>query len=331
MARYLIGRALWAVVLVVVVTFVMYVLFFLAPGGGLSLSGSFANDAPISDAGSTQEAEGDARPLAGYVQFLGHLLHGDLGQSSRTREDVTLMVAEAVPASASLILGGFVFSLIISMAVGLWSASRPRGVVDRLGSGFVLFGISAHPLWLGLMLAWLFGFVFRWMPITGYCDLIRPSAALECGGPVQWAYHLVLPWAVFTAAYAALYTRMIRSGVLECLSEQYVTAARAKGASELRIVHRHAFRNAALPIVTMLTMDIGLAFGSTIFVEHVFQVPGLGFITFNAIARRDLPVILGVIVFIALVMVVLSLIVDLLYALLDPRIRAPVQRSTMGA
>ena len=129
--------------------------------------------------------------------------------------------------------------------------------------------------------------------------------------------------AAVSAAYAALYTRMIRSGVLENLQEDYVRAARAKGVGERDVLRHHALRNALLPIATMLTMDIGLALSGTIFVEHVFQIPGLGFLTFNAIPRRDLPVILGVLVFISFVIVVLSLVLDVVHALLDPRITSP--------
>jgi peptide/nickel transport system permease protein len=330
MLRYVVGRAVWAVALVIAVSFVMYVLFFLAPGNGLSLSGSFANEAQIADASSTQGTT-EQRPLTEYLQFVGHLVRADLGTSWRSGDDVTWLLGQAIPASGSLLLGGLLLWMVVALVVGVRSAMRPRGVVDRVGNAFVLFGVSAHPLWLGLLLAWLFGYVLGWTPIEGYCDFFRPNAASECGGPVQWAYHLILPWIVFAAAYAALYTRMIRSGVLENLQEDYVRTARAKGVSETALVRRHALRNALLPIATMLTMDLGLALSGTIFVEHVFRVPGLGFLAFNAIPRRDLPVILGVLVFVSLVIVLLSLIVDVLHAVLDPRITSPVAVRTPQA
>jgi peptide/nickel transport system permease protein len=316
--------------LVVGITFVMYVLFFLAPGNGLALSGAFAREASLTDAGSNQ-ADTASRPLTEYVEFLGYLVRGDLGTSWVTGDSVTWLIGQAVPATASLVLGGFLLWMTVALLVGVRSAMRPRGPTDRLGNAFVLFGMSAHPLWLGLLLAWLFGFVLGWLPIQGYCDLLRPNAGSECGGPVQWAYHLILPWVVFAAAYAALYTRMIRSGVAENLHEDYVMAARAKGVGEWAVVHRHALRNALLPIVTMLTMDLGLAFSGTIFVEHVFQVPGLGFLAFNAIPRRDLPVILGVLVFVSLVIVVFSLVLDVIHALVDPRITSAAGGSTSPA
>jgi peptide/nickel transport system permease protein len=195
----------------------------------------------------------------------------------------------------------------------------------------VLFGISAHPVWLGLVLAWLFGFVLGWMPIYGYCDVFRPNESAECGGPVQWAYHLVLPWIVFAAAYAAIYARMLRSGLIEALREDYVTAARARGVGERAVVRSHALRNSMLPIVTMLTMDLGIAFSGTMFIETVFRIPGLGFLVVNAIPRRDLPVLLGVTIVVATVIILCSLVLDILYARVDPRIGSPLARRAASA
>lgn len=319
MTAFLLRRALWACVLVVVVTFVMYVLFFIVPIGGLSVSGRY-DELRLADAGSTQD---ESRPVLGeYLTFLGDLARGNFGTSWRTEDDVGWMIGQALPATASLVLGGLVLWLLVALALGIYSATRPRSLVDRVGSGFVLFGISAHPLWLGLVLAWLFGYVVEIFPIQGYCDFLRPNDASECGGPVQWAYHLVLPWVVFASAFAALYARMIRSSLAETLKEDYITAARAKGVPERAVLRRHALRNGLIPIVTMLAMDVGIAFGSTLFVERVFQIPGLGFMVANALPRRDMPVILGVIVFVSLVIIVCNLLVDLLYGLLDPRIGA---------
>jgi len=185
---------------------------------------------------------------------------------------------------------------------------------------FVLVGIAAHPLWLALVLSYVFGYRLHWFPFVGYCDMINPSLALGCGGPVQWAYHLVLPWIVFAAAFAALYARMIRSSLLEVADDDYVRTARAKGLSERDVVRRHTFRVAMLPLVTMLAMDIGLAFGTTIFVERVFEIPGLGRLLAIAIPRRDLPVILGVMIVVSVVVLLLNLFIDIAYGFIDPRI-----------
>lgn len=330
MLVFVLGRLVWAALLLVAVTFVLFVLFFLAPGNQLSLSGSFENEAALEDAGGQSRLERD-RPLSEYFDFVGALLRGDLGTSWRTEHDVAWMIGQAAPASASLVVGGMLLGLVAAFAVGIRSAMRPRGPVDRVGSMFVLFGISAHPVWLGLVLAWLFGFVLGWMPIYGYCDVFRPNESAECGGPVQWAYHLVLPWVVFAAAYAAIYARMLRSGLIEALREDYVTAARARGVGERALVRSHALRNSMLPIVTMLTMDLGIAFSGTMFIETVFRIPGLGFLVVNAIPRRDLPVLLGVTIVVATVIILCSLVLDILYARVDPRIESPLARRAASA
>jgi peptide/nickel transport system permease protein len=143
-----------------------------------------------------------------------------------------------------------------------------------------------------------------------------------CGGPTQWAYHLILPWFTFALLYAAMYARMIRASVLETLDEDYVRTARAKGASERTVLRSHVFRNAMLPIVTMLGMDLGTALGGVVFVETVFNLPGLGGMLRGALPAHDLPVILGVVMFTTTGILIFNLIVDLSYAFIDPRIRA---------
>jgi peptide/nickel transport system permease protein len=184
---------------------------------------------------------------------------------------------------------------------------------------FVLIGISAHPVWIGLILAYLVGFKLGWTPITGYCDFFNPST--DCGGPVAWAHHMILPWITFAILFAALYVRMIRANVMETSSEDYVRTARAKGAPEWLVIRSHILRNAMLPVVTMLGMDIGAALGGAIFTENVFSLPGLGQTGLDSIQTFDLPVTQGIIVFATLAIIVFNLIVDLLYAVIDPRIR----------
>ena len=191
---------------------------------------------------------------------------------------------------------------------------------------FVLIGISAHPVWIGLIFAWLFGFYAHehgspiYFPISNYADFINPPPG-QPGGPVQWAYHLILPWITFMILFAALYVRMIRANVMETLNEDYVRTARAKGAPEAVVLRSHVLRNAMLPVVTMLGMDIGLALGGAIFTESVYGLPGLGRTAVQALQNYDTPTIMGVIVFATIVIIVFNLIVDLLYAVIDPRIR----------
>jgi peptide/nickel transport system permease protein len=317
--RYLARRLLWAAVLFIAVTLVTYVLFFLIPNDPARLvAGKAATDADIKRAAHFL---GTDRPIyVQYAKFLDRLiLHQNLGFSFSNRQSVNSIVGNAAPVTASLVLGGAIFWMLLALPIGILSALRPRSLLDRASMTFVLVGISAHPIWIGLIFAYVFGFRLHWTPITGYCDFINPST--ECGGPVQWAYHMVLPWATFAILFAALYVRMIRANVLDTMNEDYVRTARAKGAPEHLVLRSHILRNALLPVVTMLGMDISLALGGAVFTETVYSLPGLGKTAIFGLTNNDIPTVEGVIVFATLAIIVLNLLVDLLYAWIDPRIR----------
>jgi peptide/nickel transport system permease protein len=317
--RYLARRFIWAIVLFIAVTLVAYVLFFLIPNDPARLvAGKAATDADVKRAAHFL---GTDRPFyVQYAKFLDRLIiHQNLGFSFANRQSVNAIVGNAAPVTASLVFGGAVFWMLLALPIGILSALRPRSLLDRASMTFVLIGISAHPIWIGLIFAYFFGFKLHWTPITGYCDFINPST--ECGGPVQWAYHLVLPWATFAILFAALYVRMIRANVLDTMNEDYVRTARAKGAPEHRVLRSHILRNAMLPVVTMLGMDISLALGGAVFTETVYSLPGLGKTAVFGLNNNDIPTVEGVIVFATLAIIVFNLVVDLLYALIDPRIR----------
>ena len=187
---------------------------------------------------------------------------------------------------------------------------------------FVLVGVSAHPVWIALIFSYTFGVKLRWTPIADYANLWgAPAGSGAPGGPWQWFYHMILPWATFAILFAALYVRMIRANVMETLNEDYVRTARAKGAPERRVIVSHVLRNALLPVVTMLGMDIGVALGGAIFTEGVYQLPGLGRTIIVALQSDDLATIQAVVVFATVAILFFNLVVDLLYAWIDPRIR----------
>jgi peptide/nickel transport system permease protein len=310
---------IWAVVLFIAVTLVTYVLFFLVPSDPAKLvAGKAATDADVKRAAHFL---GTDKPIyVQYYKFVERLVvHQNLGFSFANRQSVNSIVGNAAPVTTSLVLGGAVFWMLLAIPIGILSALRPRSLLDRASMTFVLIGISAHPVWIGLIFAYVFGFRLHITPITGYCDFINP--ATECGGPVQWAYHLVLPWATFAILFAALYVRMIRANVLDTMNEDYVRTARAKGAPEWLVMRSHILRNAMLPVVTMLGMDIGLALGGAVFTETVYGLPGLGKTAIFALNFNDIPTVEGVIVFATLAIIVFNLVVDLLYAWIDPRIR----------
>jgi peptide/nickel transport system permease protein len=318
--RYLIRRLLWAIVLFLVVTVVTYVLFFIIPANPAKQAcGQACTQADVQ---RVAHFLGTDRPIyVQYVKFLWNLVgHQSLGYSFFNRQSVNSLVLNAAPVTASLVFGGVVVWMLIALPIGILSALRPRTLLDRASMSFVLVGISAHPVWIGLILAYFVGFKWGLTPITGYADFVNPPLG-EAGGPLQWAYHLLLPWLTFALLNAALYTRMIRANVLETMNEDYVRTARAKGASERRVLASHILRNAMLPIVTILGMDIGVSLAGAIFTESVYSLPGLGRTAINALNNYDTPTVQGVIVFATTAIIVCNLIVDVLYAWVDPRIR----------
>jgi peptide/nickel transport system permease protein len=319
MFRYFIRRVLWAMVLFFVVTVVTYIIFFIIPANPAKLAcGQRATPICIQHAKHTLGLD---RPIyAQYGRFMWKLVyHHDLGKSFVTRQSVNKTVIAAAPVTASLVFGGALLWLTISIPIGILSALRPRSLLDRSTMVFVLIGVSAHPVWIGLIFSYVIGFKLGWTPITGYCDFFNP--ATDCGGPVQWAYHLILPWMTFAILFTALYVRLIRATVMEVSTEDYVRTARAKGASESRVVVSHVLRNALLPVVTILGLDIGVALGGAIFTETVYSLPGLGATALSSIQTFDLPITQGIVVFATLSIITFNLIVDLLYSVIDPRIR----------
>jgi peptide/nickel transport system permease protein len=319
MFRYLVRRLLWAGVLFIAVTMVSYIIFFLVPAEPARLI--CGAQCPPDQVARVRKEVGLDRPVwQQYANFLEDLVvHQSLGRSYATRQPVTEIIKDAAPVTASIVLGGVLLWLMVSLPVGILSALRPRSLLDRSAMIFVLIGISAHPVWIGLILIYFIGYKAGLAPLGGYCDMFNPST--DCGGPVQWAHSLILPWVTFACLYAALYTRMIRATVLETMNEDYVRTARAKGAPESQVMRSHVLRNAMLPIVTILGLDIGLLIGGAIFTETVFGLPGLGRRALLALEGFDLPTVMGITVFATLAVIICNLIVDLLYAIIDPRIR----------
>lgn len=323
MFRYLIRRILWAIFLFFIITFVTFVIFFMAPNdpARAMCGGDQASRQCLLTA--TEKLGLDKPVLVQYFKYLDRLVvHHDLGTSYATGQSINEKIKMAAPVTASLVFGGAVLWMIIGLSVGIYSALRPRSLIDRAAMVFVLIGVSAHPVWIGLILSYAFGVRWHITPIADYANFFGAAPGSgDPGGPAQWAYHMILPWMTFALLFAALYVRMIRANVMETLNEDYVRTARAKGAPEQRILFAHVLRNALLPVVTMLGMDIGVALGGAIFTETVFQLPGLGRTVVVALGNDDLAIVEGVVVFATIAILFFNLIVDLMYAWIDPRIR----------
>jgi peptide/nickel transport system permease protein len=323
MFRYLIRRILWAILLFIIITFVTFVIFFMGPNdpARAQCGGDQAQPACLK---LVTEKYGLNKPL--YVQywyFFDRLvIHRNLGVSYATGQSINQEIGKAAPVTASLVFGGAILWMIIALIIGVFSALRPRSLLDRLAMVFVLIGISAHPVWIGLIFEYVFGVKLGWTPIANYANFFgAPAGSGQPGGPWQWFYHMILPWMTFSLLFAALYVRMIRANVMETQNEDFVRTARAKGAPENKILTAHILRNALLPVVTMLGMDIGVALGGAIFTETVYQLPGLGRSLILGVQANDFATVQGVVVFATLAILICNLIVDVLYAWIDPRIR----------
>src|SRR6266542_6317508 len=247
--RYMTRRVLWAIALFVVVTIVTYVIFFIIPvDPARNACGQRASQTCIELARKTLGL--DKPVYRQYADFLWKLTyHHDLGRSFVNRQSVNAVVARAAPVTASVAIGGMLVMLLVAFPIGILYALRPRTKLDRAAMTFALAGVSIPTFWTGLMASFLIGFKLGWTPIQGYCDLRHD--VIGCYGPAQWAWHLALPWVVFGLHHSAYYIRMIRATLMEAMADDYVKTARAKGASEMRVVWLHAMRNAILPVVTM--------------------------------------------------------------------------------
>jgi peptide/nickel transport system permease protein len=319
---FLIRRLFWAFFLFFCATVISYIIFFVIPSNPATIAcGVHCTPGQIKHIQHSLHL--DLPIYQQYWLFLWNMFrHGSLGYSYVNGVSVRWTIAQDAPVTASLVFGGAVFWLALSIPVGIISALRPRSVLDRFGMIFVLIGISAPAVWIGLIFAYVFGFKLGWTPIAGYCNLIPGSGGgTTCSGPVEWAYHLILPWMTFMLLFAALYVRLIRASVMETMSEDYVRTARAKGAPGSRVLVQHVLRNSMLPVVTILGMDIGLALGGAVFTETVFQLRGLGSELIQSANKDDLPTVVGVVVFACIAVIIFNFIVDVSYAYLDPRVR----------
>jgi len=258
------------------------------------------------------------RPLlAQYLTFLHKLINGNLGQSFLTQQAVTTIIKQDLPITASVVVGGVLLWLIAGLSVGILSATRARSLFDRFATLGVLAGVSAPTFVVGELLI-IFVFVqlnqhgISWIQ-TGYAPLTE--------GVVPWLGTMILPWITLAIVQAAVYTRLSRGSLLDTLGEDYIRTARSKGISERRVLYRHAVRSAMTPVVSQLGIDVGALLGGVLVVEQVFGLHGLGYQVVAAIPAGDQPVVIGLVILAAAFVVAANIIVDMSYALLDPRVR----------
>jgi peptide/nickel transport system permease protein len=309
--------ALGAVVLWAITT-VVFVMFFVAPTHVAQLiAGRQAT--PETVALVSQRLGLDRSLPTQYVDYLWRLLHGDLGYSYYNSTPVTTLLGQRVGVTASLAFGAALLWLLIGVCSGVLAATRPRSATDRAVTAAALFFYSMPIFLLGLILLY---FLFYRLTLAGL-DLFPGSGYVSLThDPLGWAQHLVLPWLSLALVTAATYARLTRGAMLDVLGEDYIRTARSKGMRERRVTYRHALRSALTPTVTQLGIDLGTVLGGAIIVENVFGLPGLGQLAVQSVLQQDQPVIIGTVILAAAFIVASSIVVDLLYAVLDPRVRA---------
>ena len=310
--RFLARRVAYSLIVLLGVLVVVFALVHLVPGDPVRIALGTRYTPEAYD--PLRSASGLDRPIIGqFFGYVGSALTGDLGVSFRNGDPVATILVDRLPATASLAIAGIVIALLIALPAGIWSALHEGRISDGIVRVTSQFGVSVPDFWMGILLIAVFSTTLGWLPTSGYRPLL--------GDPGGWLQHLVLPGLTVGLVAAAILTRYIRSAVLEVAAMGYVRTARSKGLSPRVVTFRHTVRNALVPILTITGIQLATILGGVIVVEVVFAWPGLGRLVYNAVAARDYPVIQGTVLLIAVLFLLINLIVDLLYAVVDPRIR----------
>ena len=319
MLIYIARRLAWTVLVIGIVLFITFLVFFKLPAGDPALR--FAGKSPTEESLALirHRLHLDEPFYKEFGYFVKNFATGDengwpgLGYSYSGLVPVKDQIKERAPRTLWLIFGASILWLTVGVGIGVLSAVKRRSVIDRATMGFALFGISAPVFWLGLMALFIFWRKLHWTAGTGYTPI--------SDGVGEWFSHLILPWTVLALLYMAIYARMTRNNLLETLGEDYIRTARAKGLSERQVIFKHALRASLTPIVTLFGLDVALLVGGAIITESVFNIQGLGWLAITGARTQELPTVLGVVMLTATVVAVMNLVVDIVYAFLDPRVR----------
>jgi peptide/nickel transport system permease protein len=306
--RFIPGRILQAIPVAIGVTILVFLMSHLLPGSpAVAILGSHATPASVA---ALSKHLGLDQPLwEQYWLFMVHLFHGDLGESLTYQQPVVSLVASALPVTVSLLLYALVLSLIISIPLAGWAATRPGGGRDLGVRAYTLLGQGMPQFWTGIMLVLLFAVRWRVFPVGGYGQ----TAA-------DHLYYLFLPALTLAISMCPTIIRSLRASTIQVLGADYIGTARSKGIAGAGLFRVHVLRNAAIPTVSIVGVNLGFLIGGTLVIEHVFAIPGLGSLMINAIFSRDFPTIQGVSLFVALFVVAVGILTDIVYTLLDPRV-----------
>lgn len=312
MGRYILRRLLTMIPVMFLVTVIVFMLLHLTPGDpATSMLGEEASPEAVA---ALRQRLGLDQPLpVQYGKWLISAVQGDLGRSIRSNQPVSEAIRERLPATFQLSILAVLVSLTIAIPVGIVSAMRRNSPLDTTATTFALLGVSLPNFFLAILLIYLFSLHLGWLPPIGYTPFFDD--------PLDSLKRMIMPALTLGTALSAIVMRMTRSSLLEVLDQDYVRTARAKGLTEARMVRVHALRNALIPVVTVVGLQIGALLGGAIIIESIFVVPGVGRLLVDSIFQRDFPLVQGVVLFASLAFLFANLAVDLIYAYLDPRIR----------
>jgi peptide/nickel transport system permease protein len=321
MIPFIIRRLLWMVVLLLIISFLTFLIFYTLPSADPAALRAGRQPSPELLA-SIRETLGLNDPW--YVQYLKYLerlvFHFDFGYSYQNNVSVKEQIFDRLPATAALAFGAMVCWLLVGIPIGIIAARKQGTIFDKAAMGLALVAISAPVYWLGLVSLYLFSKELGRIPLLEGAGAY-PTSGNILTAPDEVIPALIMPWLVLAASFAAIYARFLRGNLIEVMSEDYIRTARAKGLRERRVVFRHGVRSAITPIVTILGLDLGILLGGAILTETVFNIPGVGRLAFDAIQKSDLPTVQGTVLMGAFFIILLNLLVDVVYAFLDPRVR----------
>jgi peptide/nickel transport system permease protein len=310
--RYIAQRLLSTIPVLLLVSIGVFSLIHLIPGDPVQVMAGESQDPEV--VANLRHQLGLDRPLyEQYVSWLGRALRGDLGRSIRTNKPVLSIIAERARPTLELSVFAMILALLVALPIGVLSAANRNSPIDAIGTSFAVFGISMPNFVIGLILIFVFAVRLGWLPTSGFVDIFDD--------PVAGLRSLVLPGITLALQLTAIVARMTRSTLLEALGQDYIRTARAKGLTEHSVVLRHALRNALIPVVTIVGLQIGGLLAGAVITEFIFAIPGIGSLIIDSIFSRDFPVVQGVVLVTALGFIASNLVADLLYAVLDPRIR----------
>jgi peptide/nickel transport system permease protein len=312
MRVFVVKRMLALIPVLFILSIIVFLLIYLIPGDpALVMLGDSADPAMVEQ---LQEEMGLNLPLfQQYLHWIGGVLQGDFGQSYFLNESVISAILEHLKPTLSLAVLAQVIALLIAIPFGIWGATRRGEYPDKALTVFSIFGITIPGFLLSMFLVLFFSVYLKWLPVSGYAELNQ--------GLWEHLKYLILPAISIGVVLASVIARITRSSMLEVLNEGYIKTARSKGVIERKIIYKHVLRNALIPILTVIGGTFGTLVAGAAVVETIFNIPGLGQMLVNSVTRRDYPVIQGIVLFIAFIYVMVNLIVDLLYAVVDPRVR----------